>query len=57
MRSGIASKKILELIPKDSVHVIATRNQRRRFHAANNKTPKNKFDIGLGVLSEESFKR
>ena len=52
MRSGIAVKKILELIPKDSVHVIATRNPKTKISVANNKTPKNKFDIGSGVLSE-----
>ena len=52
MRSGIAVKKILELIPKDSIHVIATRNPKLKISVANNKTPKNKFDIGSGVLSE-----
>jgi len=52
MRSGIAVKKILELIPEDSTHVIATRNPKLKISVANNKVPKNKFDIGSGVLSD-----
>ena len=52
MRSGIAVKKILELIPDNSVHVIATRNPTTKISVANTKIPNNKFDIGSGVLSE-----
>ena len=52
MRSGIAVKKVLELIPGDSLHIIATRNPTKKISVANNKTPVNKFDLGSGALSE-----